>query len=511
MENPLIGEVESESLRLALFQLEQVEDELKRRRKEHGIDYFIPNVPQLRAIQSPARIIAYVGGNRTGKTTVGGFVMAAHLSNRYPNCSCHGDWFPAQKKFHGPIKAAVCVTKFDKIEQVIEPKLMAVLPRDSIQKISRTPQGYLRRLTFKNGSVLDILTNEMDAAAFESSDWDVVWVDEPLPKSHYQGILRGLTDRSGQLWMTFTPLVEPWMKDEIVDMADGRRIDVVMADTYQNLADIHGNPILTRESVRELELSLPEDVRRTRIYGEFFHLKGVVYSEYSPIIHEKEWEYFKGDHRDLPAGQLSFGYPDPVIGILDPHDRLPHHMIWAIVDRTDWLYVDRELIFTGNLQELKKAILWTEQQAGYHVVKRLVDPNFGQKPAEVGGGRTVRQELSRFPFSVPFGLSNDDKESGRMKVKDYLHFNRDLPISITNTPRIFFHRQRCPITIRSVRNYQYDEWRGAGKDDKDPKEKEKQKDTHGADVIRYLCMSNPTFDSVMSWGKREEVLEGAPY
>ncbi len=506
-----IAEVDQESLRLALLELENVEEELRRRRKEHGIDYFIPNAPQLKALKSSARTVAYCGGNRVGKTTLGAAFIVAHLSKRYPGCSCHGDWFSGQRRFTGPVKAAICVTKFDKIEQVIEPKLMSILPKDwCLGQPRRTPQSYLRRLVGKDGSVLDILTNEMDQMAFESTDWDVVWVDEPLPRSHYQGIVRGLTDRRGLMMLTFTPLVEPWMKEEFVDAADGKRVDVIMADTYQNLEDIHGNPILTREAVRELELSMPEDVRKTRIYGQFFHMRGMVYTEYDSSIHEQDWEYTKGEPTLSLPGRLAFAYPDPVICVLDPHDRLPHHVIWAVVARTDGVYVDRELVFQGNLQELKRAILSTELQAGYRVVRRLIDPNFGNSPAQVGGGRTVRQELSRPPFSCPFGLSNDDKEAGRMKVKDFLHFDRTRLMDITNSPKLYFNRERCPQTVRSMKNYQYDEWKGAGKDEKDLKERDKQKDTHGADTIRYLVMSNPTFDGLTS-SREELLLEEVPY
>ena len=98
-----------------------------------------------------------------------------------------------------------------------------------------------------------------------------------------------------------------------------------------------------------------------------------------------------------------------------------------------------------------------------------------------------------------------------MKVKDYLHFLPNRPLDITNSPRLYFHRGRCPTTIRSIRNYQYDEWKGSGKDDKDLKEKEKQKETHGSDCIRYLCMANPTFDGMANLRKEEPSMAESPY
>ena len=143
-------------------------------------------------------------------------------------------------------------------------------------------------------------------------------------------------------------------------------------------------------------------------------------------------------------------------------------------------------------------MLITEVQAGYRMRRRLIDPNFGRKPQQVGGSFNVIQELAMKPFPIAFGEAVDDKELGRAMVKRYLHYDRQKPLSVTNSPKIYFHKTRCIETIRSVRNHQYDEWRGHAKDDRDPKEVEKQKDTHGADCTRYLCIGRPTFDRLMA-------------
>ena len=95
-----------------------------------------------------------------------------------------------------------------------------------------------------------------------------------------------------------------------------------------------------------------------------------------------------------------------------------------------------------------------------------------------------------------------------MKVKDYLHYDMTEPISLTNKPKLYFHKDRVPLTIKSMRNYQYTEWVGKTAEERDPKEEPKQKETHGADCVRYLCMSNPKFSN-----QREEEyeLQEAPY
>ena len=370
---------------------------------------------------------------------------------------------------------------------------MSVLPKDWLlpNGIKRTPQGYLRRLIGHNGSTIDILSNEMDQLAFESADWDIAWIDEPTQRGKWTAIQRGLLDRMGIALMTFTPLVEPWMKEEIIDRHDNKTITVIEADTYQNTEDIHGNPILTTEAIRQFEQSIPDEERATRIHGQFFHLRGIVYKEFLPGIHDRDFDY---------------QYPDPIVCVLDPHTRKPHWVIWAFVNRMDQVFVDRELIFDGTIRELAKTIRLTEQMAGYNLKRRLIDPNYGRTPL-ITTGRTVIEELARPPFPVRFAEANDSEETGIMKVKQMLYFDRSKPIEIPNIPMLYFNRDRCPRTIRSMRNLQHEEWKGKTRFEKDPKETTKNKDDDAADCVRYLCMSNPMFDVLTGKAMSEELEE----
>ena len=483
---------ETQQLQLALVELEKIEHTLAERRKTKGLSYFTPNRPQYEALQCTARTIVYAGGNRSGKSQGGSFWFASHMTRQYPSCDCHGEWFKG-RKYTGPIKGVIASTEYPIIERVIEPKLLAQLPADWIQAIKRTPQGYLRRILGKDGGTVDILSNEMDQLAFEGADWDIAWVDEPTQKGKWVAIQRGLLDREGLAFLTFTPIVEPWMKEEITDRADGKSIQVVEADTYANTETIHGDPILTKEAIRQFEQAIPEEERATRVHGHFFHLRGLVYKDYLPGIHDREWDY---------------QYPDPVICVLDPHTRKPHWVIWAFVNRMDQIFIDRELIFEGTLRELAKEIILTEQRAGYNQRLRLIDPNYGRTPMIVTG-RTVIEELAQKPFPVRFSEANDAVETGLLRVKTLLHFNRHQPISLTNMPGLYFHRQRAARTIHSVRNLQHEEWKGKSRGEKDPKETVREKDDDGADCLRYLCMHPLNFDRLLAKMSMNELEEAA--
>ncbi len=482
----------------------QVAVELKRRRREAGIKYFTPNRPQLKALKSPARIIAYVGGNRGGKSTAGAAFLTGHMTEIYPSCECHGEWFNETKRISTrPLKALIVATSFQKIEEVIEPKLVSLMPKELIQNIKRGGMNYLRQMILKDGSRISCLSGDQDEMEFESADWDIAWIDEPLSRSRFTAITRGLLDRKGIMILTFTPKIEPWMKETFLDTADGKYIDVIEADTYENTEDIHGNAILAKEEIEAWERTLPEDERDYRIHGKFFFMKGIVYKEFGDA-HIADFDYVD-EARKRPAEdevkQL------PVICVLDPHDRLPHHVIWAYIDPTDDVFIDYELITHCELDELAKKIITVEKQRGYKMRKRLIDPNFGRRPSKPGGSRSVIQELGA--NKCVFYEANDNIELGHMLVRDYLHWDTAKPTTAVNKPKLFFSKSRVPQTIRSIRNYQYGEWKGASKDERDPKERFKDKDTHGADCIRYLIISRPLFKSLYS--VREYELDEQPY
>ena len=58
-------------------------------------------------------------------------------------------------------------------------------------------------------------------------------------KTFYGGIIFGVTANMAEV--------------EDKTMADGRFIECIQADTYANTEDIHGNPILSRQAIEELE------------------------------------------------------------------------------------------------------------------------------------------------------------------------------------------------------------------------------------------------------------------
>ena len=443
---------------------------LEGRKRNFGLEAYVPNKMQHRAHKSVAKTILYIGGNRAGKSTFGAAEIAMHVTRQYPS------WYPKERRFTKPIKAVISATEFPIVTRVIEPKLMSLIPTSYIRKIQRSAMAYINRIYLVDGSTIDILTSEMKNEAYESADWDIAWLDEPQSQKKYSAIRRGLVDREGQCYITFTPLTEPWMKEDLVDKCDGKRIDVFTVDIRDNMFDIDGTPILSKQSIDEFEAQLSEDEVETRIHGKFFHIRGLVYRE------------FCEDH----ILDFKYQYPDPVICVLDPHDRIPHHLIWAYIDRNDDIFVDFEATMHCELPDLANKIKSIEADRGYYMRKRIIDPNFGRKPYKPGANISVARELGRHHCAF-YDTINDDVDLGHMIVREYLHYNKNKAVTAFNKPKIFFSRERVPVTIRSIRNHQFPEWKGPTQEEKDPKEGQKEKESHGADCVRYLCVSRPVF------------------
>lgn len=477
-ESPVNVELEEKLARLEA--LTQIRDQRKR---DNGMNYYVPNRMQFKAHNSICRTILYCGGNRAGKSTFGAMEIAYAVTRRYP------DWYPNAKRYTHPVKCVISATSFAIVQRVILPKLEALLPRDYYTS-KKTAQGFPTQIRCNDGSTIDVLTLEMDLMAYQGADWDLAWLDEPQSREKFLGIKRGLIDRRGRCIITFTPLTEPWMKEEMADRADGADIDLFTVDIRDNMQTITGEAILSEQTIEEFERDLPEDYKETMMHGKFFHLRGAVYQEFGSE-HTDTWNY---DGRS------------PVICVLDPHDRVPHHVIWAFITKDDDIYVDFEWSGHIEIPDLAKKILEVERTRKYSMKRRLIDPNFGRKPSSVGSNQNVMRELAQ--NRCVFYEANDDVELGHMVVREYLHWNRKKPISAVNRPKIYFHKENCPQTIKSVRNLQYEEWTGKTASERDPKEREKDKENHGADCIRYLCISKPK-------GTRlyvpDRELETAPY
>ncbi|MCH8505368.1 MAG: terminase family protein, partial [Ectothiorhodospiraceae bacterium] len=155
----------------------------------------------------------FLGGNRTGKTVVGGFETTLHLTGRYPDWwegrrfSEPGDWWAAgdtrqttrdiqQKELLGPPDAIG--TGLIPEDAIIKPRPMSGVP-DAFETVTvRHVSGGVSTLGFKS--------YDQGRKSFQGTAKQGIWLDEECPMEVYVEALMRTMTTGGLMLLTFTPL-----------------------------------------------------------------------------------------------------------------------------------------------------------------------------------------------------------------------------------------------------------------------------------------------------------------
>lgn len=452
---------------LSEAQLDEVLSELEKLSIRTPLDY-VPHGKQKSFHRAKEKIRFVCGGNRSGKTESGTLESIFHSTGIYP------EWYPEEQRLKIPNKGRIVVTDFSKGGTVLEEKLLSWLPKDKILDIKRTMKGAIEKLYIKHASggtsIVEVLTHEQDDSVFESWSGHWAWFDEPPPRNKFIAMLRGLIDYSGRCWLTLTPISEPWLYDDFIAKAD--------EDVYYINVDISDNPHISPAEIKAFEARLTEDEKEARLRGKFRHLVGRVYKEFDPAIHLLDTKDYK------PNANW------PVYFVCDPHDRRPHHALWARVDPRGTVYIIDEIQFKGTIKDFSREVMRRELMNKIDPLKvvRILDPNKGETPTAVTGLK-LKDEFAKHALYFLTNV-NDDIITGHLAVQGRLMYDKTKPIGGANHPSLYFLREKTKECVRQLQSYVWDEWKSS---DKSSKEKPKDVNKDFPDCVRYLVMHNPVF------------------
>lgn len=432
---------------------------------------YVPHEKQKIFHCTPNKVRAVFGGNRSGKTEMGTNEARFHATGEYPA------WYPVDKRWTQPTRGRIVVTDYKKgAGEVLEPKLKMWFG-DKITKIERSmgniSKCYVQHIT-GGTSTFDVMTHEQDTMQFEGWSGHWVWFDEPPPRDKYIACMRGLVDFDGRMWITATPITEPWLYDEII--LNTKR------DAWHIAVSIYDNPHLSRKAIEEFQVSLSPEEIEARIHGKFLHLSGRIYKEFDTAVHLVE---------QLPDGHRHW----PVYFVLDPADRRPHHGIWAKIDPFGTIYVFDEIVFAGTVKDTSRQILLREKiehKISPMNVIRILDPNKGNTADAVTGIRLKQQFGANGVYFMETDV-NDSLETGHLAVKERLSWDKRFPVSSTNHPKLYFLKHSTKECVKQILSYVWDEWKGNLRGSKAEKEKPKDINKDMPDCIRYLCVYNPFY------------------
>ena len=485
--------------------------------------HYKPHKKQRWFHESKACIKCFVGSNQSGKTTallvdVLGFALGYHLWSGQVIRDING------RKVEPPVRILVGAEDYVNAHaEVIIPKLNELLPLNLLDVEEERIQGRVtHKFTFPRelgGSSIKLMSYEADQSKWEGYTAHYFAFDEPPPRHALIGVRRGAMRHSAQIGMSFTPLKEPYLFEEIynddkaIHIQAEKDLEQIKAENFSVVnVDLADTPYITEANKARFVAGLSDEEREARQHGRFIHLMGRVYKSFTRERHVLDAVQWFADHPDWRT------YPGFLV--VDPHDRKPFAMGWGIVTPLDetifldeWPNFDfvKTKSFKAGVDEYLRIIhdkereIWktvtegtaagVEEAIEPNVALRIMDPNFGRTP-KAGTGRSLVDEFA--DRGMWFDSTVDDNlESGHLAVRTDLENDK------------LFFMPNCSNLIKSMENYTWDEYRG--KTDRSAKEQPKDRYKDFADVVRYarkypVCYEDP--DAYRQTFSLEEIRNG---
>ena len=420
----------------------------------------------------------FIGANATSKTATGANIVVNILYGPQNEYFQHPLFqkFPYQKK--GRI-----ISDPTTLKEKIIPELRKWLPQSEIITIPDGPyetakegKAYIAKIRTNTGYEIDLMSNEQDLKEFESVDLGWVWVDEPMPKDRFMATLaRG---RLGMIvFFTFTPLMYAgWIKSWMDEQLEGEgQLDYVEAEMEDN-CKVHGiRGILEHSNIKKLADSYPEDEKQARVYGKFGHLIGRVHKTFRRKIHVIK--PFSINEKDFT-----------VYKALDPHPRVPDHVLYMAVDRNNTKYAIGEIISEGRVKDLYLKMKAFEEALHMRIEGRIIDPS-AFNDDQHRDQNSVGAQL--FELGETWVRGSKDLMGGIKRTDDAL-FYQVVQGKMVRSPEVYFFNT-CPVAIKQMEEYVWSEWKGPSKDYKQAMGKPRDINDHQVENTHRLLSSEPVF------------------
>lgn len=453
-----------------ILKLKDKKDELQRLIERDPVRFFQPHEqggqkPFMSHDDPRTRVLMLIAGNKHGKTAGG----AIKFGERLYGSALWGLETRGHLKYPVPARGVVFAEDFDSHKEVTLPNILNWWPKSFIRQIKRNPAGHVTEIGCANGSVVYFRTYDQGPEKAAGKDWDILWFDEPPPRSVWVEARRGIVATNGVCLLTATLVTEAWLFDE-----------VEVAHTVCFQGTIYDNLWLNRQARDDYLASLDDDERDVRASGQPASLSGLVYKG------------FKDDAPWIVPHTLPLDVP--IFMGVDPHEQRGVYCLWGYLtphDRIvwfDWL-ITRAKDLTGLFTEIEDVI--REHPRRPAIV--LMDPNRGKTPQM--GGTCWQDEFEARGFSVLLG--EDDRKSGHAKVQEYLRYEvDDATNEILVPPRMIFtdHCRGKAGPVWQMLRYAWDDKKS--RRDRDPKEIPKEIHKDFPDVIRYAAKAELTFDAL---------------
>lgn len=453
-----------------------------------GIRWFQPHGGQeefIDLVAQPGGLVVVSGaGNGWGKSQLIVAIFAAIIwPDLAPSCFAKHQLF---SNWPHPKRARIYSTPAElEDDGAIQIAIRQLFPR-ARYSAEKAGYSYLSKFDTDTGWTLDMFSYERDESQAAGPNIGLQAFNEPPPEALYKEAI-ARTRAGGIVIGGMTSLLSnPWVVDGLFNKADGGLIRVRYGASCENCKTHGKNGHLDHDKIMAAVSQHDPDEREARLSGKPLVFSGRIFKSFDRNFHvAKEPIVPPSD------GVTHYQAIDPAIG-------KPIASIWSFVDASGALSIYDESPMGSDFQGAKDsnltvsdyANLFRGQENGRSISTRIMDRHFGNVRRTLGG-KSLKEEFGEQGLDFIDSYAMDasvEVETGIMKVKEYLKFDKSKPIDNLNRPKLIVS-PTCKNTIAALERW--------SRDPKTGKPKEDFKDF--ADCVRYLVMSNPEHEVAKAW------------
>lgn len=414
---------------------------------------YIPHPHQKAFHKSNARIRAFFGGNRSGKTRALVQEVLWYATGLHP-----------YKQIKVPTDVWVVSLDFPSSRDVVQPMIRTILGSGYLKSWHETD----KIITLTNGSTISFKSVDSGWEKFQGTAKHLIAFDEEPEWNVWQECRMRVMSTKGDIIMAMTPLHGmTWVYDELYEpWTENRNPDIECF-----IAKTLDNPYIDREEIRKIETSFYDEEKTARLEGRFVEFAGLVYKEFDRRLHlvkrftiPKYWVKIRG---------------------LDPGLNNPTACVWWAVSPDDEHFIyDEYYEMDKTIRDFASEIKSKTGQA--NIAYTVIDPAACARNPAHPQLKSVREEYAKNGIWTQPG--NNDVSYGINSVKELLHVNPR-----TGRPRLFIFDDLESIK-KEITRYRWDTFRHH-EEDKNLKEKPRKVMDHLMDALRYIAASSPRYVS----------------
>lgn len=430
------------------------------------------------AFRSAAPILILLGGNQGGKTTTNAVKAHIKITGEVPE-SLKGIFPQVELPKNGkPVFGRVYSPSNATIEEVLVPKFLELMPRkywhrDGWERTYSKQEKILRY--YRDGKKfvgqIKFMSYEQDVSKTQGASLSFIHFDEEPPYDFYKEALPRFTTAERldiEFFLTPTGGMS-WLKDVLVDQADGVNVQVLRVPSVFN----------PYASLTNLEQMMKDqetyEERKMRLLGEIVSLSGLIYKGDSAIIPNVHIiEPFELDwHRHI------------VYRGLDVHLSKPSCCVEVAVDPAGIVYVVGVYNEEASTKKVKEALAQRAIARNYRLGWTRFDKSLDYG-IEVLDGVNIMDLLKQPPNPIP-AMFPSDKHHGSIhagvdRIKEYI---RPRLVNGEPRPRLYFFRTPEVMTlVKDIQTLERDRAQNEEKRGQRDKILEGKKDRHAA--LRYV-------------------------